>query len=343
MKLTAFWRGLSRGTRKRLVFYPSLFLSLYLGLRALTHMPGEKYVGEFGPLDEAERTYRVELERHVQMLAGAIGERNLNRPGTLEKTRDYLAAEFASQGYAVDKQIFKVGASECENLSVDIEGTRKELVLVGAHYDTAFGASGADDNGSGVAGVLALAKVFHHKPKPARTLRFVLFANEEPPHFWTDDMGSVHYARAAKARGDVIAAMLSLETIGYYKEAKGTQHYPPPMSLFYGSEGNFIGFVGNTPSRALVQRSILAFRTSTKFPSEGAALPGVIAGVGWSDQWSFWQEGYKGIMITDTAPFRNPHYHTQGDLPETLDYDRFARVVQGIEHVIDALAEESAR
>jgi Zn-dependent M28 family amino/carboxypeptidase len=338
MPLPQFWQKLSKNNRKRLILYPSLVLVPYVCLRIFTYMPGDKYTGPFAPLDKPEQAYESDLRRHIQMLAGTIGDRNISKPGTLEKTRDYLASELTALGYRVDKQVFQVGTVSCENLAVDVPGSGQELVLVGAHYDTAQGASGADDNGSGVAGVLALAKTYRSKPQAARGVRFVLFANEEPPYFWTNNMGSVQYAQAAKVRGDQITAMLSLETIGFYQDAEGTQKYPAPLNLFYGSKGDFIGFVGNTSSRSLVQKSILAFRESTKFPSEGAALPGIFAGVGWSDHWSFWQSGYPALMITDTAPFRNPHYHKHGDLPDTLNYEHFARVVQGIEHVIDALA-----
>ncbi len=333
------WGRVSKRNRRRLVFYPSLALAVVLPLRWLTYMPGESYHGPFGPLNFEEELYKADLEKHVRMLGGTIGDRNIARPGTLEKTRDYLEKELGSMNLVVTKQTFYVGSVACDNLSVDIPGAAKarEIVLVGAHYDSAEDAAGADDNGSGVAATLALAKVFRGKT-PGRTVRFVLFANEEPPYFWTETMGSVQYARAARARGDAIVAMLSLETIGFYKEEAGTQHYPFPMSAFYGDRGDFIGFVGNTASRGLVHEIIGAFRGNTQFPSEGAALPAFIAGVGWSDQWSFWKEGYAGVMVTDTAPFRNPNYHTKSDLPDTLDYPRFARVVRGLEHVIDVLA-----
>ncbi len=162
--------------------------------------------------------------------------------------------------------------------------------------------------------------------------------NEEPPHFQTENMGSLVYARALAARGERVVAMLSLESIGFYRDEEGSQHYPPPLSLFYPSRGDFIAFVGNVRSRALVRDVVQAFREAEPFPSEGAALVSVLPGVGWSDQWAFWQEGFPALMVTDTAPFRNPHYHQPTDLPPTVDVERMARVTRGVGAVIRQLA-----
>jgi hypothetical protein len=151
-------------------------------------------------------------------------------------------------------------------------------------------------------------------------------------------MGSFVYASRCKARGDQIDAMISLETIGYFSDAPHSQTYPSPgLYVFYPKVGNFIGFVGNVRSRGLLRKALSLFRAQGKIPSEGAALPAFIPGVSWSDQWSFWQHGYPGIMITDTAPFRYPHYHAASDTPDKLDYDRVTLVVSGMEKVIEEL------
>jgi Zn-dependent M28 family amino/carboxypeptidase len=210
--------------------------------------------------------------------------------------------------------------------------------VIGAHYDSVFGSPGANDNGSGVAAVLALAQRFA-SAKPKQTLRFVAFVNEEPPYFLSGEMGSQVYARRCKERGDKISAMISLETIGYFSDVPNSQTYPSPgLGLFYPNVGNFIGFVSNVKSRALLRRVITLFRKHAKVPSEGASLPAFIPGVSWSDQWSFWQQGYPAIMVTDTAPFRYPYYHSSNDTPDKLDYDRFTLVVSGMEKVIQELA-----
>jgi Zn-dependent M28 family amino/carboxypeptidase len=187
-----------------------------------------------------------------------------------------------------------------------------------------------------VAALLALARMLKDGA-PARTLRFVAFANEEPPHFKQPSMGSLHYAESCKQHGDDVVAMLSLETMGYYRDEPGTQKYPAPLSSFYPDTGNFIGFVGDLSSRALVNRVVDSFRRHASFPSEGAALPGSIPGVGWSDHWSFWQHGYPAVMVTDTAPFRYPHYHEPSDTPDHIDFARLAQVVRGLEKVIAEL------
>jgi hypothetical protein len=171
-------------------------------------------------------------------------------------------------------------------------------------------------------------------------LRFVAFVNEEPPYFLSGEMGSQVYARRCKERGDKISAMISLETIGYFSDAPYSQTYPSPgLGLFYPKVGNFIGFVSNVQSRVLLRRVIALFRKHAKIPSEAASLPAFIPGVSWSDQWSFWQHGYPAIMVTDTAPFRYPYYHSSNDMPDKLDYDRFTLVVSGMEKVVQELTQ----
>ena len=171
-----------------------------------------------------------------------------------------------------------------------------------------------------------------------RTIRFVFFGTEEPPSFPTDAMGSRHYADAARARRDPIVAMLSIESIGYYNTEPGSQRYPFPLNLVYPDVGDFIGFVSNLESGPLVRRAIATFRSAVPFPTQGAAVPSWVPGVWWSDHWSFWRQGYQAIMITDTAPFRNPFYHTREDTPDKVDYGRMARVVDGLEAVVSDLA-----
>jgi hypothetical protein len=147
-------------------------------------------------------------------------------------------------------------------------------------------------------------------------------------------MGSFVYARRCRQREERIVAMMSLETIGYYADESGSQHYPFPFQWFYPSTGNFIGFVGDLRSRHVVRQAIDSFRHAARFPSEGVATLATIPGVGWSHQWAFWQHGYPGIMVTDTAPFRYPAYHTAHDRPDQINYERLARVVDGLARVI---------
>jgi Zn-dependent M28 family amino/carboxypeptidase len=284
---------------------------------------------------------RGRLERHVQALAGEIGERHLWRPEALAAAAAYIERTLADMGYAVVSQTYETHGRSVRNLEAELEGTLPEggIVVIGAHYDTVRGTPGANDNASGVAALLELAHQARER-RPARTLRFVAFVNEEPPWFYTQAMGSRVYARRARERGENIVAMISLETIGYYTEAPNSQRYPIPFfHLFYPSRGDFIAFVGNLASRDLVRRSIAAFRRHAAFPSEGVAAPGWVGGVHWSDHWSFWQEGYPAIMVTDTALFRYPYYHAAGDVPDRLNFDGLARVVAGLGAVVAELAE----
>jgi Zn-dependent M28 family amino/carboxypeptidase len=269
-------------------------------------------------------------------LAGQIGERNVWHPHALGAAADYIHAAF-DRPYVVAEQTFPWDGHSIRNVEAEHKGTRPgEVVVVGAHYDTVPGSPGGNDNGSGVAALLEIARLLA-PTVPQRTLRFVAFANEEPPFFETGEMGSQHYARRCRARGENVAAMLSLETIGYYRDEPGTQQYPMFLGPFYPPTGNFLAFVGNGRSRALVRRAITEFRRTTAFPSEGIAAPSWIPGIGWSDHAAFWQEGYPAVMVTDTALFRYPQYHTAGDTPDLLDYERLARVTAGLARVVAAL------
>ncbi len=315
-------------------------------------MPG-KNIANAAPLSSAEIELRDELIADVQMLAGQIGERNMARYPQLNTAADFIENSFFRAGLQPRRDSYDLHGRACHNIEAEIpaaQGTAAllakpfgvskppSIILIGAHYDSVLGSPGANDNGSGVAAMLALARRFAGKPAQ-HTLRFVAFVNEEPPYFLTKKMGSFVYAGRCKARGDRISAMISLETIGYFSDAQHSQTYPAPgLGVFYPRVGNFIGFVSNVPSRNLLRRTIAIFRKHAEIPSEGAALPAFIPGVSWSDQWSFWQHGYPGIMVTDTAPFRYPHYHSATDTPDKLDYDRFALVVSGMEKVIQALA-----
>jgi Iap family predicted aminopeptidase len=309
-----------------------LALLWWFGVR----MPG-KNISKAAPLSPDEVALREELRADVQMLGGEIGERNMWHYPQLNAAADFIENSFSRAGLRPRRDSYNLRGQSCHNIEAEIRGAHPQILLIGAHYDSVFGSPGANDNGTGVAAMLALARRFAGK-KTEHTLRFVAFVNEEPPYFLSNEMGSFVYAGRCKTRGDQISAMISLETIGYFSDAPHSQTYPTPgLGVFYPKVGNFIGFVGNVGSRALLRRAVALFRKHAKIPSEGAALPAFIPGVSWSDQWSFWQHGYPGIMITDTAPFRYPYYHLASDTPDKLDYDRFALVVSGMEKVIEDL------
>lgn len=328
----------------------TLLLLLALGVLTLVtlwalmiRMPGRSHAGSVPPLSPDEAASRARLEAHVVELAERIGERNFRRPAALDAAADYIARELRAFGYQVAVQEFTAGGQLFRNLEATLpgRGTADEIVVVGGHYDSVLGTPGADDNATGTAAVIELARLLREEARRAplaRTVRFVAFVNEEPPFFLTEQMGSRVYARAAAARGDRIVAMLSLETIGYYTDRQGTQQYPPPIGLAYPDRGDFIGVVGNVASRALVRRCIAAFRRRGRIPSEGLAAPSWVPGVFWSDHSSFWHHGYPAVMITDTAPFRNPYYHSAADTPEHIDWVRMTHVVHGLVDVVRELA-----
>ena len=282
-------------------------------------MPGRSYRGALEEFNADERSLAERLRTHVVALAATERNRDLETPAR------YIAAQFG----AFREQPFESGGRTVRNIE-----TGAGAVVIGAHYDTVPGSPGADDNASGVAVLIELARM----RLPAR---FVAFANEEMPYFQSGEMGSLAYAARAADAGDRISAMLSLEMLGYYRDEAGSQQYPPPLSWFYPNRGDFIGFVGDIGSRTLVRRALGAFRRSARFPSEGVAAPAAIPGVTWSDHWSFREHDYPAIMVTDTAFYRYPHYHLPSDTPEKLDYLRMARVTLGLAAVIKELANES--
>jgi hypothetical protein len=279
------------------------------------------------------------LKGHVRVLSEKIGPRSIFSPEKLDEASNYIAAFWKKTGYEIGIQTFEVEGAVCRNLSVEIPGrlTPDRIILIGAHYDTVSYSPGANDNGSAVASLLELSRLFK-SIGPAKTVRFVAFANEEPPFFKTRHMGSLVYAKACQEREEDIEAMVCLETIGYYRQQPGTQNYPFPLSSFYPDTGDFVAVVGNLRSRPLVVALSQYFMEATDFPVECAALFGFITGIDWSDHWSFWRCGYRAVMITDTALFRYPFYHSHEDTADKLDYGSLSRVTHGLYKALGRMA-----
>lgn len=312
-----------------------------LWLFQMTYMPLKSYAGPLPSMSHEQEELRERLSAHVKYLSVTIGERNIRRAGSLQKTVEYISDNLQSGGYSPTEQSYSLNGQSVSNIEAVLVGTEttKGTVIVGAHYDSVVGTVGADDNASGVAAVVELARRLQGS-KLRRSVRFLFFVNEEPPYFQTENMGSVVYARELRHQDAQVSAMISLEMLGFYSDAQGSQRYPPVLGLFYPNRGDFIAFVGNTESRDLVRRSVRSFRETTCFPSEGLAAPADWPGVGWSDQWAFWQKSFPAIMITDTALFRSPHYHTPSDTTEKVDFEKAARVVDGVGRLIETLANE---
>ncbi len=309
----------------------------YGALHYMTAVPGTPHRGALAPLTADETALAAALKQHIAVIAAR--EHNVARYDELEKVARYLETTLESYGNAVGRQEFVADGKPVRNIDVTIEPPAgiadPEVVVVGAHYDSARGTPGANDNATGAAAVIELARLLGDlKGTSGKRIRLVLFVNEEPPYFMTEAMGSLHYARALSARHERVVAMYSLETIGFYSSAPGSQGYPAPFGLMFPDRGDFVAFVGMLGSRPLLQETMRSFRSHTPFPTIGGVAPRAVPGIAWSDHWAFAEHGFQAVMITDTALFRYPHYHQPTDTPDKIDTEKLARVVKGIERVV---------
>ncbi len=354
-----------------------LFLVLNLNACLLERIPD---AGHAVPDRTVDTGLAERLRGHVEVLAVEIGQRSYLAPEGLDRAADYIEGRFRSyeaaptstvllQSYRMpelpDERLHRCTPVECptgqpvppvseiefRNLALEIRGTKRpdEVLVIGAHYDSDGCESGgcnpgADDNASGTAALLELAREFHANPRE-RTVRLVAFTNEEEPFFHTQAMGSLVFASRDDRPDEMVVGMLSLETIGYYSDEPGSQDVPWIMSAFFDmpTVGNFITFVGDWDSEDFVRASLSAFRRTVSFPSEGLVTYGWVEGVDWSDHWSYWQQGVPAVMITDTAPNRNRCYHKPCDTADTLDYDRMAHVVTGLMGVVEVLGQAGTK
>lgn len=314
----------------------------------MINMPGRSYSGPPPELDAKQLAAAKRLEHSVTVLARDIGERSVRFPKNLSHSAEWIATEFSAAGLSVSRQSYPVDLSEvgasgvpCENVIAEKVGAElpEEILVVGAHYDSLIDTVGANDNASGVAAVIELARRFAGL-ETSRSLRFVAFANEEPPFFLTEQMGSLVYAKELHRNDENIIGMISVETIGFFTEERNSQRYPRPFAALYPDRGNFIGIVSDLGSRRFLRKTVQHFRRAARIPSQAGAIPSFIPGVGASDQWAFWQAGYPALMVTDTAPYRYPHYHRTSDTPDKLNYERMALVVDGLESAILRLAND---
>lgn len=341
------FRLLTRGAVKRLCVLYGLIAVLLVGVWATCiEMPGVSHAGALPALTPEQALAAQRLHADVDVLAGEHGRRRVFNPLVYAAAARYLEVRFQEGGLEPTREEFSIHREDgiealCANVMAEIPGVLNpsRVVVIGAHYDSCQGTPGADDNASGVACMFELATRLNARRSvdslfPACTVRFVCFANEEPPHFMTEEMGSRVHASGARGRGEDIALMISLEMLGYYDDAPGSQAYPPLLSAFYPDTGDFVAVVGNLGAVGHVRRLVGNWRAHAPFPCEGVALPSGIEGIGYSDHWSFWKADYPAVMVTDTSFFRNPHYHLMSDRPGTLDYERMARVVDALETVI---------
>lgn len=278
-----------------------------------------------------------ELKGHVFVLSREIGDRNVFRYDELKRAADYIAGRLRSFGYEPQLQTYSVEGKDFSNIIAVKRGTQKpgEVIIVGAHYDSCLN-PGADDNASGVAALLEAAHSFAKK-ETAKTIKFIAFVNEEPPFFQTEWTGASVYVRAAQENKEDIRAALVLEMVGYFTDKPFSQRYPPLVGVFYPNKGDFLAMVGNFPSFFLVRELSSMFR-NTAFPLEPVILPAWAPGVTYSDHYAFWLAGYRAVMFTDTAFYRNPGYHSGADTYETLDYARLTNFTESFNIVLASFA-----
>lgn len=314
--------------------YYALVFPLIGGASGARSTPGDD--------DRAQR-----LERHITAVASE--PHNVDHYPALERAALYIEHELASYGLATVLQRYTVDGRSVRNIEVVFEppgaGPTTPTFVVGAHYDSPDDSPGANDNGTGVAAALELARKFSGKGTTAalkpRThrLRLVFWVNEELPYGKTPDMGSWRHAERLKKSGEQVVGMVALETLGYFSETPGSQQFPFPFGLIYPDRGNFVAFVGLPGSRGFTHRLTRGFRRHCAISSIGGVVPGFIPGVDLSDHWAYHQFGFPALMVTDTAPFRNPHYHQPDDLPETVDYVSLARITAGLEKAIHEMVQ----
>jgi Zn-dependent M28 family amino/carboxypeptidase len=275
------------------------------------------------------------LYEHVEVLSVRIGSRSVYEYDKIEDTKHYIVSCLEGFGYTPELQQYTYDGKVFSNIIVSIQGKIHpgESVVIGAHYDTVYGTPGADDNASAIATLLEMCRMLRNF-SPERTLTLVFFVLEEPPAFATEHMGSHVYAVAAKGRGEHITAMISLEMLGYYGENIGGQTFPLPlMSLMFSSTPDFIAVVGNLKSRNLLKQVRNSLKQASRIPVETLSTVSFVPGVDFSDHRPFWKMGYPAVMITDTAFYRNPNYHTAKDTIDTLDFDRMEELLKGLVQV----------
>ncbi|HNT96786.1 MAG TPA: M28 family peptidase [Elusimicrobiales bacterium] len=323
--------------KKKFSYYLLFAAAAYLVIRATT-FGWNLWSPAFGPGPRADGAPE-RLLAHVEKLAGELGERHFFGP-RLPKLKDadrYITAEFGKCGLEVRREPYLTFGVEVANLEAAAPGAdpRAPYYVVGAHYDTAEN-PGADDNASGAAVLLELACRLAKEP-PAANIRFVAFTNEEPPFFRKDSMGSAVYVSSAIARGDRITGGIVLEMLGYYREERFSQKYPPLIGPFLPNRGDFLAQVGNFGSRKLSGALAPAFRRGTSLPLVAVTLPAFVPGVDFSDHRNFWAKDIPAVMYSDTAFYRNDNYHKDSDLPGTLDYARMAAAADGLEAALRTL------
>lgn len=283
---------------------------------------------------------KLNLIDTVSYLSEGIGQRSYLDIDKLDMAAQFIEKKLVSFGCAAERQPFSYRNNLYYNIIGEVQGTEKidnGILVIGAHYDTVIGTPGADDNASGIAGLLELARLAAAEPF-RKTVCFAAFCLEEPPVYMTKNMGSYIHAKSLSDAKTDVYGMISLEMLGYYSDHNQSQYYPNHLfSYFYPDKGNFIAFVGNISSMRFTEKVKSNFKTASSFPVESLNGISIIPGVDFSDHRNFWKFGYPAFMITDTGFYRNPNYHAHGDTSATLNYDLMAELVSGLYRALKIL------
>lgn len=322
-------------TRKKVPFWMKLiwvvgvvFLFL-IGSFVLTTQPSNT---RYSPSEEQVSAKR--LREHVEALSVQFAPRNYTRIGNLNQCADYISNHFKQAGATVSEQTYEVKGRIYRNIIARMGPETESRIVVGAHYDSCQDTPGADDNASGVAGLVELAYLLG-RAKLNQQVELVAYTLEEPPFFRTGNMGSARHAYRLRTQGIEVEAMICLEMIGCFSDEEGSQQFPSTMlKLFYPDTGNFIAVVGSIGDRKLIRQVKNSMRSASELPVQAMCAPKGFPGLDFSDHLNYWNHGYTAVMVTDTAFMRNPHYHSSDDTVDRLDYDRMANVVVGVYEAI---------
>jgi hypothetical protein len=267
------------------------------------------------------------LKSHVKFLSIDSFPRNENNLVQLEKVASYIEESFRSSGLVVERQELRVRSKNYYNIIGHLNAGKGHKMIVGAHYDSCWSTPGADDNASGVAGLLELATLLVKAELPYE-IEFVAYTLEEPPYFGSPAMGSAVHAKRLDEKKEKIDGVLVFEMIGYFSDINFSQKYPMPMLyLYYPFKGNFITVVGATNQMGFTKEVKIGMQGSTDLPVYSINAPTYLPGVDFSDHASYWRYDYQAVMITDTAFYRNEAYHKKEDTMDRLDFERMAKVV----------------
>jgi Zn-dependent M28 family amino/carboxypeptidase len=282
---------------------------------------------------------KTQMQSDVNFLCGLTPSRNNEHVTSLDSSAQYILSELKRSGYEPVEQPYTANGKTYKNIICSFGPKDAERLIVGAHYDVCGEQQGADDNASGVAGLLEIARTLK-KQNPVLSYRIdmVFYTLEEPPHFRESTMGSAIHAKYLHDNNIKVIGMICLEMIGYYSEEKHSQHYPAGfMKLFYPTQANFIAVVGKTGQGGFLRKIKRGIISSCGIDVRSINAPKFIPGIDFSDHLNYWNYGYEAVMITDTSFYRNDNYHQSSDVPSTLSFEKMAEVVKGVYNAVTGL------